>query len=796
MSELFLLAAAILSLLLTIAYGFVKKQSRITSELHSAQNIKSLAGLVIPKASSMEEVLKKILTTLTKSYNANNGMIELHGKSCGDLSFTVDESQETGIPKPEAWSGDNKVHRVTFALYDEDFSCRVELHTAEILSHDEYWHIQELIREKVSLPLFTKMSHDVLIRSDSPETGQDETESLLYSALDDLNFGVVALSRDANREESEFKIQSINKAFYRIFGLDGSNAQLEEVNEILATAIRPDDMKKLSASTSHIGNEFFYMRHDGLKVRAKLVLFENQAGFHIVIFEPVETVSLLVSSYRRLLNAAEQLLKTENIRNYLNEIREVTRSDGVALAKKMSGARSFDIVEKVGFIINVPQLLLEDLSSRDFINSQGYLVVPMREGDAVTGAMVVLKPSEDAIEMAFAGAKILEANNVVQKEIHDLHFQNAKVEAEAKRADAANNSKSEFLANMSHEIRTPLNSIIGFADILHTESGELCPEVRSEFSGNIVAAGKHLLSLMNDILDLTKVEMGKMKLDLQEFSLGKVVESVERTLKPLLDSKKVKLGVHIESGLDVFFADSVKFKQILYNLLSNAIKHSPIGSTVKLEMVESVEGIELKVIDNGIGIKKEDLNKLFKPFAQLSAGDGGTGLGLALTKRLVELHGGSIWIDSDYGNGTNVVVYLPNFPPMPASETEEYHDIKDGAAKIVFVTSDDQLYALFTEVVDGMGLNIVRMSPKKADEMIAHREKEFILVVDALPGNMNENIISVCCNAAKILLLAETEDVKAVCDLVKDYEDRVSFVDRRNFTKSELITELSTVGRS
>ncbi len=640
------------------------------------------------------------------------------------------------------------------------------------------------------------MGHGISIRTGSLKTGQDETKSLLFAAMDDLNFGVVALSRDVDREDSEFKIQSINKAFYRIFGLDGSNAQLEEVNEILATAIRPDNMKKLSVGTSHVGNDFFYMRHDGLKVRAKLILFENQTGIRIAIFEPVENVWLLMSSYRQLLNAAEHFFKAGNIRNYLKEIRDATRSDGVALARRISGASSFDIVEKVGFIINVPQLLFEDLSSRDFINSQGYLVVPMREGDAVTGAMVVLKPSEDAIEIAFAGAKILEASNAVQKEIHDLHFRSAKLEAEAKHADAANNSKSEFLANMSHELRTPLNSIIGFADILHTESGELSPEVLSEFTGNIVAAGKHLLSLINDILDLTKVEMGKMKLDLQEFSLCKVVESVERTLKPLLDNKKVKFDVHIEGGLNVFVADTVKFKQILYNLLSNAIKHSPIGNTVKLDIDKSVDGIEMKVIDKGLGIKKEDLDKLFKPFAQLSASDGGTGLGLALTKRLVELHGGSIWIDSNYGSGTNVVIYLPDFPFGPTPETAECRDTEDGAAKIVFVTDDNQLYRLFTAVIDGMGLNIVRVSPKKIGGMIARKEKEFILVVDAFPGNMNENVMSACCNAGKILLLTETENLKAVCDLVKDYEDKVSFVDRRNFTKSELITELNTVSCS
>ena len=232
---------------------------------------------------------------------------------------------------------------------------------------------------------------------------------------------------------------------------------------------------------------------------------------------------------------------------------------------------------------------------------------------------------------------------------------------EAQRADNANRSKSEFLANMSHEIRTPLNSVIGFANIIHDEAPELTPELLHEFSGNIVTAGNHLLSLINDILDLAKVETGKMGLDPQEFSISEFVESTDRVLKPLLDSKRISLEVKIQEGLQTFVADPVKFKQILYNLLNNAITYSNQNDIVRLEIVKSANGIEIKVIDNGIGIKRDDMDKLFKPFVQLSGENGGTGLGLVLTKRLVELHSGAIWIDSTFGVGTTVVVYLPEY---------------------------------------------------------------------------------------------------------------------------------------
>ncbi len=803
MSEMLLIAASIFSLLLTIAYAFVRKQSKVASELHSAQNVKSFASLVIAREVLTEEALEKILSTLTKLYNSNVGMIELHGKLCGDYSFEVSQKSKTA-------RDDKNVHRVVFAVYDEDFTCGVELDTQNMLSHDEYWHIQELIRQKLSLHLLANQissrnaeaakaqerSHGCPVRVESLATNQEDIPSLILSAMNDLNFGVVIISKDTDREESQFKIHSINKAFYRIFGLDDSNAQPDEVNEILATALRPDDIKAHPAGDSQSQTDFFYMRHDGLRVRAKLLLFENQNGARIVIFEPVENVRLLMSSYSRILNAAGDLFKSGEMRNYLKDIMEATRSDGVALAKKAAGDHSFDISEKAGFIINVPRLPIEDLLSREFVNSSGYMVIPMREDAEVTGAMVVLKPSEDAVEIALAGARVLEIYNVIQKETHNLHFKTTKLEMEAKRAEAANNSKSEFLANMSHEIRTPLNSVIGFADILHEESGELSPDIVREFSGNIVSAGKYLLSLINDILDLAKVETGKMKLNLQEFSLAEMVESVERTLKPLLDVNRVKFDLQMQKDLDIFYADSVKFKQILYNLLSNAIKHSPSGCSVRLELVKSVDGIEMKVTDKGAGIKNEDLDKLFKPFMQLGTGDGGTGLGLALTKRLVELHGGSIWIDSTYGSGTEVVVYLPNRPLHDQSHEADAGDPADGVAKIVFVTDDDKLFQLFTMIVDGSGLDVIRFSPDKVGEIIAREEKEFVLVIDALPENMNDGVLSVCRSAGKILLLAETEDFKAVNDMVKEHEEMVSFVDRRNFTKSELLAELNIEGHS
>jgi len=890
MSGTFLSIAAAFSLLLTIAYAFVRKQNKIESELRSAERIKALAGLRVAKNSSVEEVLERILSVLVRAYNAKTGTIQLHGKVLGDFSIALDGKKEKprylhaqmNGPFPQVNGSsketveENHDRLLVFVVDDTDFTCRAELHTKHTLSHSEYWHMQELVREKISQSLLDKMSYaikaafrdtevpcavfnsdgkpvyknDSFIRdfhgSEIDEFGKlvnefrdsssDQSimpiesggrkivikkidnglfsvcaptvhngstvgivggaDGLLSHVSDDLNLGMVVFTRDDQREDSEFKITSINRSFYRIFGLDGSSAQSEEVNEILSTAFRPETMKKLAVGSSHVGSDFFYMRRDGMKVRARLTFVKGQDESQIVIFEPVENTRLLMSSYCQLLSAAEHLFSTGDLRLYLKEIRDATRSDGIALARKTQDGRSFDLAEKAGFVINVPQLLFDDLPSRDLINSQGYLVIPMREQDVVTGALIALKPNEDMIEIAVAGAKILEAQNVMQKEIHDLHFQNAKLVADAQRAEAANNSKSEFLANMSHEIRTPLNSIIGFADIIHTEGEDLAKEVLGEFSENIVTAGRHLLSLINDILDLSKVETGKMKLDLQEFSILEVVESIKRVLKPLLDRKSVKFNVSVEDRLDVFVADTVKFKQILYNLLSNAITHSPAGSVVLLEIVNSADGIEMKVVDKGTGIKKDDLDKLFKPFSQIDGREGGTGLGLVLTKRLVELHNGAIWIDSVYGSGTTVVTYLPMFPFAPIDEPPDSGMAENNENQILFVTEDDQLFNLFNAVVDEIGSKVVKMGPGEVREQMISQDEDSVLIVDASPGNMNENVISACRRAGKMLLLTEPENVRAISELLKDYESRVSFIDRRNFTKSELLAELNVAGRS
>jgi PAS domain S-box-containing protein len=228
----------------------------------------------------------------------------------------------------------------------------------------------------------------------------------------------------------------------------------------------------------------------------------------------------------------------------------------------------------------------------------------------------------------------------------------------------ANQMKSEFLANMSHELRTPLNGIIGFTEFLVDEKpGPLNSEQR-ECLTDIHRSALHLLQLINDVLDLAKVEAGKLELNPEAFSIGKAIEEVCAVVKGIAQKRCVNLTCSVAPELGSVTLDEQKFKQICYNLLSNGVKFTSPGGSVEISALPIEENrFELRVKDTGIGIKKEDMQRLFREFEQLDTGIGrrfeGTGLGLALTEKLVRLQGGRIDVESEYGRGTTFSVVMP-----------------------------------------------------------------------------------------------------------------------------------------
>lgn len=234
------------------------------------------------------------------------------------------------------------------------------------------------------------------------------------------------------------------------------------------------------------------------------------------------------------------------------------------------------------------------------------------------------------------------------------------------RIQEANRLKSEFMANMSHELRTPLNGIIGFAELMYDGKVGSLPPQHKEYMGDILTSAKHLLQLINDVLDLAKIESGKMEFRPEEVDLTKVVWEVRDVLRSLTSKKRIQLEIDIHPGLGPVVIDSGKLKQVLYNYLSNALKFTPNRGRVTIRVKPEETGtFRLEVEDTGIGIRPEDLSRLFVEFQQLDASLAkkyqGTGLGLALTKRIVEAQGGRVGVLSTPGKGSLFFAVLPSF---------------------------------------------------------------------------------------------------------------------------------------
>jgi PAS domain S-box-containing protein len=228
----------------------------------------------------------------------------------------------------------------------------------------------------------------------------------------------------------------------------------------------------------------------------------------------------------------------------------------------------------------------------------------------------------------------------------------------------ANRLKSDFLANMSHELRTPLNAILGFSELLIDQKVGPLNGRQTEYLKDVHASGSHLLQLINDVLDLAKIESGKTELSVETFAIAQVVEGVINTLKPIADKKKIEISQSLSADIEQVTLDKNKFRQILYNLLSNAIKFNRQSGEVSISLaVHGENSFKLKVKDSGMGIAKENIKKLFIPFVQLDAGAArqheGSGLGLVLTKNIVELHSGEMGVESTLGLGSEFWIIMP-----------------------------------------------------------------------------------------------------------------------------------------
>jgi PAS domain S-box-containing protein len=270
---------------------------------------------------------------------------------------------------------------------------------------------------------------------------------------------------------------------------------------------------------------------------------------------------------------------------------------------------------------------------------------------------------ESDLELLTVAANELAAGISRRRLIDELRMKNIELEAQTQKTVEASDTLKKFLATFSHELRSPLNSIVGFSELLAADMKGLSEESVHDFVKNINASGRHLQQIINDILDLSKIEAGKMDLHLASYPVAYFQESIQRLLGAAIAEKGIRLDFLFSSEFDEIVVDQTRFKQILVNVVSNAIKFSTLHGKVTISSERVGNDIQFSVVDEGIGINREEISGLFKPFRQATQGKGmnrqGMGLGLAITRELVRLHGGRIWIESEVGKGTRVSFTIP-----------------------------------------------------------------------------------------------------------------------------------------
>jgi len=288
------------------------------------------------------------------------------------------------------------------------------------------------------------------------------------------------------------------------------------------------------------------------------------------------------------------------------------------------------------------------------------LGVPMLRGDMLIGVFVMLRNetrpfTDKQIELVttFADQAVIAIENV--RLLLEL-------EEKGRQLEAASQHKSEFLANMSHELRTPLNAIIGFSEVLTERMFGDLNEKQEEYLKDIYASGTHLLSLINDILDLSKIEAGRMELELTDFHLPTALDNALTLVRERAGRRGIALHVNVDDRLGQIQGDERKIRQVVLNLLSNAIKFTPEGGRIEVRALPVDAVVEVSVSDTGVGIAPEDQEAVFEEFRQVgtsAAKQEGTGLGLALCRRFVELHGGKIGVTSKVGVGSTFMFTIP-----------------------------------------------------------------------------------------------------------------------------------------
>jgi len=381
-------------------------------------------------------------------------------------------------------------------------------------------------------------------------------------------------------------------------------------------------------------------------------------------------LAAIQSSYRELIEAGIHII--ELIRQDKRQAaRDYQKKHAIPLADRLE--------RKTNALVNKAEadmVTIAEISSRGYVASQvvvlgvalGGVLFALLLGYSISASIVdpvkqMNRRFQEIAQENFSGRLEIPNRDELGNLASELNDMSSELGRLYREIQAASRHKSEFLANMSHELRTPLNAIIGFSQVLDERVfGEL-NEKQAEYIKDIHESGAHLLSLINDILDLSKVEAGRMELDLSKFDVRVALDNALTLVKERSLRHGISLEIDLDPALGTIVADERKFKQILLNLLTNAIKFTPEGGAITVTASGAENRLQVAISDTGVGISPEDQKMIFEEFRQVSEKDGqareGTGLGLTLTKKFVEMHGGEISVASEVGKGSSFRFFLP-----------------------------------------------------------------------------------------------------------------------------------------
>ncbi|MGE5262461.1 MAG: response regulator [Acidobacteriota bacterium] len=460
----------------------------------------------------------------------------------------------------------------------------------------------------------------------------------------------------------------------------------------------------------------------------------DELGQIVVAFNNIASALVASSAYRQAIvdNAADGISTTDT-QGRLESFNPA--------AERIFGYAAQEVIgQEIGLLVPAaPDEMFEQVKSqeRQLDNNRREI-----EGRRKDGTLFPLDLAITTTRIGDESVHIALMRDITEQKQSEMELQKAK-----ESADAANHAKSAFLANMSHELRTPLNAIIGYSEMLQEEAEDngqqsLIPDLQK-----INSAGKQLLGLINAVLDLSKIEAGKMDLYLETFSVSKLVQDVAGVITPLIEKNANTLEIKCPDDIGDMRADLTKLRQSIFNLLSNASKFTEHGVIVLEAARERVDGsdwIALRVSDTGIGMTPEQVNKLFQEFTQADASTsrkyGGTGLGLALSRRFCRMMGGDITVQSEPGKGSVFTIRLPSQvldkqAEIPIIAKEE--PVRAGASKVLVIDDEPTARDLMKRLLQGQGFNAITASSGSEGLQVAKEAHPDIITLDVMMPGMD-----------------------------------------------------------